>query len=612
MSGLQLEEIQAHLGQHFRSVGENQSEWDRYWFAYKNEFWQRPNPWSGIAPSFSIKVQTNRIFPFVQKYIANLLFRAPRAEISMPGVYEMSRGRRGKLGKEAASKVAALANEWLKRSDLQESTTYALQLALFHGAAAYKLTPNRFPGRVVDKLGVSVLPRWDVLWDERETNYEQQLFRGHVRYERVDWVEETLKVQIPEEKRETLGGMYGEEDDNKQELRNVRRYVRVLEFYDFLSREMQYYHVIGGPGTSYPVIEKLGEAKPFPYPLANGRPGVPIVPLVVANEPSRPLAGMSAVRRIYQFNAELNLMLTILANAMRRDASRTTFVPKGVFGKEAWKAINEAKDGSIVELEVQQIRDLRELMHTFELPQFSQHLDKYRGWLIEEHASTSDITQIQQGQAGKYLSATEVEQLASAGEVSATEVGVRVTQSVARTTELALAAFAAGGKNFYVRLPDGSEEALSRAEIDQPWVVDIEDGGATPMRMAKAQAGFLQVQNVLMSLVSVASAPDIPPGPPDPSTGISAQPQQMVTHEMRAMARAQIEYIKSKWNLPDSMSWDVLVSSSAMSEQAAKEEEDRKEAEETAALEAKVRELLEAKVEQQSAAPAPVPPPEVV
>lgn len=592
--GLTTHEVEDIVAGKLKVVGEAMPDWELWRHAYNSDFWKYANMWSGIATqkAMPIKVQTNRIFDYVQKFVANLLFRSPRAEISIPAVREVGPGRKSSLDlKGVAPKVTALANEWLKRSDVQEASTYALQMALFHGASAYKVSPGRFSSRVVDKMGVSVVPLWDVLWDDRETSYEQQLYRGHMRWERVDWVEKTFSTKVDDGDREALPGPYGERDvERPMEDRNVRRYVRVLEFYDMVSRQQRFYLVCGGAGARSATLKLIGEPKPFPYPLANGRPGIPIVPVIVANEPSRPLAGLSAVKRQYQFNAELNLMLTILANAMRKDAARNTFVPKGALTNDAWKQIEAAEDGSIIELATDAI-NLKELFHTVQLPQFSQHIDKYRGWLMDEQQATSGISSIQQGQQGKYLSATEAEFLANSGEIAATEVGSRLVQSVSRLTELAIAAFAASGKTFLVQMPDGSEQELTSQELNQPWVVDIEDAASTPMRLAKRQSGFLQVQKILLDLVTVASVPEVEPATAIPGAAPAAPPPPAVTPETRAMARAQIDFIRTQWDLPETMGWESLSQETPTDP----EEQPKPEPE----LEQRVKELFESKLAEQ-------------
>lgn len=604
------DEVAEALHEHGEWVQDRLDLWERFNKAYSSKFWQGGDPWGGKLPtsgdnSLPIKISTNRIFGQVQRYISHLYFRAPRAEVNMPGVLEGARGRgRPKSLGELPSKASALLNEFLARSDAQEAGTYALQLALFHGASAYKLTPNRRGKRVLDAYGVSVVPRWDVLWDDRETAFDQQLYRGHVRYERIDWVHEVLspivkadlRKLVPDNEATYLPGPFGQEWDPERR-RRPRRYVRILEWYDLLDDvdgtggALCYYLV---KGHRNPSIVPLGERLPLPYPQPNGRPGVPLVPVVIAHEPSRPLAGLSVVERMYYFNAELNLMLSIIANAMRRDACRYNLVHKGVLGPDAIEKIRRAEDGEVIEIDRSQAPDLGKVFQTFQLPQFGQSLDKYRQWLYDEESATSGISDIMAGKQGNYLSATEAEFLASAGEASALEVGARLTQALARLSELGLSAFAARKTDLQVRLPSGDYVNLSPEELDEPLVVDIVDAASTPMQRAKRQTGFLAVQKLLSELVAVASSPDELPGPdgqPVPNT---------ITPEQREMAIAQIEYIVTQWDLPETLGWDMISGQGETQKKALK-----KEAKE------RVLKLLDAKAAEMEGQGPALPPPQI-
>jgi hypothetical protein len=603
---LHHEEVEDAVAGHYEWVTEQMPEWDAYLRAYKGEFWKGANPWSSLMDdSLPIKMESNRLFDYVQKFIANLLFRAPRAEVAPPGIEEDSPGR-PRDHSAAAAKVAALGNEWLLRSGAQRESTHGLQQSLFYGSAGYKLTPNRFATLPLDKFIVSIIPRWDAIWDDRETNTEQQLYRGHIRYERIDWVEYMFPgTDVPESLRCALPGPNGEHSSVQESVNRTRpkRYCKVLEFYDLLARRGRYYLATEGRNPSLTLI--AGSEGPLPYPLANGRPGIPIVPLLVANEPSRPLAGMSAMKRQYRLVAEMNLLLTILANALRRDATRLSFMPQELLTKEVVDKIKAAKDGDVIPVPTGNM-DWVKLIHTMQLPAFSQHLDKYKGWLLDESQATSGISNLQQGKQGNYLSATEAEFLANSGETAATEVGARLTDAMSRLVEIAVAAHATQRKNLSVKMPDGKKQRLTPDEMRHPWVVNIEDAAATPMRLAKRQQGFIGVQKVLLDLSAVASAPDVQQQPAAAGMEAAAPPAPGVTEEMRRMARAQMNFIATQWEL-DSMSWDAI----AMGLKEKKPQPTEPEPVDPE-LEAKVTALLSNAVAQGEQLPVPPTPPPLV
>jgi hypothetical protein len=611
---LGLDEITDAVAAHQETMTRLSVEWDRWLSAYRGEFWAgNRHPWGGTIElgKLPIKMESNRLEDYIQKFVANLLFRAPRADVAIPGVLEARGAGRPSDLTQASVKVTALCNEWMVRTGLQQESTSALQQALFYGAAGYKLAHNRHGKLPLDRFTACVVSRWECLWDERESSFEQQLYRGHFRYERCDWVEHVFGYTVPEELRMPLPGPHGEQNSalDKDGKQRPRRYCKVLEFYDLLSRSTRWFLTTDGQHPTLTEIEK-GRG-PLPFELANGRPGVPLIPVIAANEPGRPLAGMSMIKRQYRITAELNLMLTILANAMRRDATRLSFMPEELLTKPVQEAIRRAEDGEVIPVPTKDI-DWTKLIHTMKLPEFSQHIDKYRGWLMEEAQATSGISNIQRGQQGNYLSATEAEFLANSGETAATEVGARLTESLSRLVEMAIAAYGGPkGTPLSVRMPDGKIETLSPEELRHPWMVDIEDAAATPMRLAKRQQGFLGVQKTLLDLVTIASTPELQeqlPAAAAPTAAAMGAPAAAgasppVTPEMRNMARAQMNFIATQWEL-DTMSWEAIsagVDKKSPPKNKAPEPVDPE-------LESKVIDLLEAKQNMQPP-PVPQPPP---
>jgi hypothetical protein len=529
--------------------------------AYETRFWDN-HPWAGIPGfrsaeiEFPVRVEVNQVWPFVATHVSNLAMRSPRVECELPAIVPTKAGRPADYS-EAPAKVTAFGDEWIRHGDLQEVSTYALTSALFSGASAFKLGLRPKSKLVTNRVWVRAMPKWEAIWDDRASTWDQQSYRGHLRQERIDLAR--FLVQDP------LEGVEGEPLDDpvlnfnrpmtsslSTERHRLKKYVRLLEFYDLIAEEQRFYVVEGRDKSAR--VRPVGKAKPIPFEMANDRPGVTIVPLVLSNVPEYPLKGISAVSRVYQLNAEVNLLLTIIANGLRRDAARIAVGHEGGFPDQLVTAIKEAKDGTVVL--VPKNINLDNLLRHIEWPGFSSTLDKYKLWLAEARQDSQGFSDLMQGRQGKYLSATEAEILAGSGESTAVEIGLRMSEAMGRSMELVYTMTASTmdeGERFVVRTTDGDAN-LTRKELELPWTVGILDAASTPVRDAKKKDGFLQVQPQMLELTKIASM-DLDAQVPGPDGAPAPQP---ITPEVQRMAQLQLDQIVQLWGLPETMTWRSL------------------------------------------------------
>lgn len=543
--------------------------WAMYSRAYRTEFWTGANRWS-VLPGmekagttddpFPVKVEANQVWPFVQSHVSNLYFRAPRCELEFPAVSAVTTGRYLD-DVTAVRRVTVFDDEWIKRSDIQELSTYGLQLSLFHGVSAYKLGLKPNPKGVMDRVWVDVVPFWELLWDDRARSWEQQAYRGHIRYERVDRAEEIVGAEIEDTELEVLPDVLEWENAGepyRTRETHAKKYVRVLEFYDLLANEQRFYLVSGRQGGC--TLKPIGKVLPIPWELPSGRPGVPILPIVLSNEPEFPLKGVSSVARVYQMNSETNLLLTIVANMMRRDSARISLAKAGL-GKAFEQAVRDAIDGTVVFVPDNiNLAEVKNALHTIDWGRASETLDKYRAMLAEGRQDSQGISDLMQGKQGKYLSATEADILAGSGETAALEIGTRMAESMARALELVNVMIAGTMKKrekFSVRTEKGREK-ISRAELELPWTVGIVDSGTTPVRLQKRKAELQAVQKPYLEMVKIASSPE-----PDPAAPAPVDPATVVSPELRTAARLMLDYTVQLYQLPESLTWTALSARSA-------------------------------------------------
>jgi hypothetical protein len=559
--GFEVDEIEGFVRGLDEEVTARAPLWAMYSRAFRSEFWSDRNPWSGLPgmgssdDPFPVKIESNQIWPFVQAHVSNLFYRAPRTEIEFPAVTEVAKGRPYD-DTTAARRIKAFADEWIRRSDSQEISTYALQLNLFHGLSAYKLGLKQRATGIMDRVWVDAIPYWELLWDDRARSFDQHTYRGHIRWERLDRAREIVDDDLVDVHGEVLPDVVDDEGTRGVEReRRPKKFVRLLEFYDLIAGKQRFFVASGyGAGVS---LKEYGSPLPIPWKLPNGRPGVPIIPMILSNEAGSPSKGVSAVARVYGIASETNLILTIAANQMRRDAASISVLDSSA-PDSLVQAIKDAVDGTVVKLDKANT-NIEKLVKTIDWGRRSESMDKYKKMLVDAKQDSQGMSDLMQGKQGNYLSATEADILAGSGETTAIEIGQRMSEAMARMVELVLVMIADTiGKDgkLHVRTVQ-ARETLTHEELMLPWTVAIVDSGTTPVREGKRKQEFVAVQPVLISLATIASSKPAPAAgaPPDPAA--AQQPQY--SDETRLMAQQLLDYLVQLYGLPETMSWRSIV-----------------------------------------------------
>ena len=551
VKGLDLNQTTAAVALHLKAMDDSAEEFLWWESAYEGFFW-RNSPF-GEMPKVPTKFETNMIWPFIAAHLSNLYYRAPRTKVRPPALVVGS----GRPADPAdTSTLEALLDDWLIRAEVKEQVSYAYQLALMFGMAAFKLCVDE-DGDALSRIRVDVVPRWECLWDERAT-VNQQTYRGHLRYELVSTAEEIVGVPLRNVegiRPVSLPGWMDKIDRTESDLREESEldlYVHLLEFYDFEADQLRFYIVDGGNGGT-PRLVQVGKALPMPWPTPDGRGGVPMIPVVLANKPNLPMSGIPAVRRIYQHNAETNLMLSIVASKMREDAGDVTAYKPEAFDKEFNEAVSSGDLSRWVKVK-DSVGPLDALWATVPKSKFAESLPMYKGWVESARQDAQGFSDIMTGRQGKYLSATEAELLAGAGEATATEIASRMAAVVGKVCELFLSILreTAGGS---IRIQRGSEVVtVDRKLLDRSYSVELQDSASTPVRDGQKKTEIQQIQGPLMELVKLAAPAPAPPAVP----GQPAQPVPQLAGEVRAAAAALVDYIVTLYQLPEALKWASL------------------------------------------------------
>lgn len=532
------------LNDTMRRFEKRRQTWRWHRAAYKTEFWTE-NKWDKVLEGddgLPIKVQVNQVLPFIAAQIANLFYRLPRTSAQLPNVYETTPGRQP--GSGWPDIVTGYLDEWIVRSGMQRKSTYAYQQALLYDASGFKVGVDmkRKKGDMISRSWVRPIPRWELLIDEETEDEDQEAYRGHLRWERVDRVEALVGAPLPSGLKPEAMVDYLDRPTGPDEQR-LKRYVRILEYYDLIEQEQRFYLVSGSTDGSYRA-QQLGDTAPIPYEMPDGTPGVPIIPVVLSNVPEYPLQGVAAAGRIYQLNAERNFMMTVLANSMRRRAGLALLYKD--LDDAVIAALEKGRDLALIKVEGPGSEgSLESKIAPIKLPPMDSSLPEYLGALQQAWSDTQGASDLQQGKQLKYATASESQLLAGYGEASSGDLQQRMVFAISQCAALQLVMTGEhmGKRGITVRV-EGKPQQLTKDMCEMPWTIGIVDSAATPVRDMRKRDAFQQAQPVLLELTRIAAGKD--------EKGADLPP------EVVKQAQEQLNYMVQLYGLPEQMGWDAL------------------------------------------------------
>jgi hypothetical protein len=550
---------------HFRERLEEQPELSRIRAAHDGKFWDQGHPWKGLVGAVDVKLQVNVILPYVRSFLSNLFYRNPRTEARPPRVRPKKAGRPKLIDNEQVELVQAFYDEFLARPEVQSCALIAYHIALTSHAAAFKVGCDKAfadPGDPLSAVWLDVLPRWEVIFDDRARLWERQRYRGHVRWEPIEIARELLENDLADVDRHALPDHLAPDDKDKG---RDESYVQVLEWYDLTSTDRKHLgqrwflvdgSIEGGEGRgSLTVTEYPKAAKVIPWRWPTGRPAVPIEPVILWNSPELPLKGIPPTRGLYEKAAEKNLLLSLVASGMRLDAARKVVYDKSrLTGDELEEFLERSVDQEFMGVNAN--GPLTDLFVEVPTPSLAPSLDKYAAWLEGARQDESVGSDLQRGRQGKYLSATEAELLSEYSESTTGEIAKRMDDAIGRVCKLVgLVVADMSPDGLHVQL-GGEVAKLSPELLLEPWTLRIIDAASTPVREAQRRQEFMTIQGPLVELAKLASAPSsTPPAQP----GAPAPTESEVTPAVAKLAQRMLDYTVQLWQLPAGMSWQALV-----------------------------------------------------
>lgn len=539
---LSLDEVNDALRSHLDEMAASRAEWRRFRAAYATRFWA-----DGIGARFfadrddvdealPIKVEVNQVYSFVSSHVANLQYRDPGVTARLPTAMGSKPGRRRDLSR-LPDAMSSLGNEFLRRAEVRQDIKQAYHLALMYDASALKLT-MRDAEDPIDRFAVQAIPRWEAVWDPLTVDAQRPAYIGHLRYERIDLARQLLGVPLDAEA--VALDDYLIEDNGRR--KGYRGYVRILEFYDLVGMEQRYYLVDGT--TTSATARQVGETAPLPFVARRGMTGCPITPVVLSPTPEYPLMGISAVRRVYQINAEQNLILTILANAMRHDANTVWLYAKDRgLSEEALLKMRHALPGEQIGIDAGEVGDLSRIITQLPTAQLPPSLTAFVGLLVEARRDVQASSDMQQGRQGSYLSATEATQIAAYGELNNAILQTEMQAAVAKTLRLFAAGLAEERATVSALVGDDWMQ-LTPDDLELPWDLRVSDANGTPIREAQRKAEFAALRPALLETAMMASGKGpTPEGLPEPVV---------------QLAQHSLDYMQQLYDLPENFAWGML------------------------------------------------------
>lgn len=542
---LSADDVNDALQAHMHEMNAARPEFRRFRSAYANRFWADRVGHSFFRDSaelderLPVKVEVNQLYSFVSSHVANLQYRDPGVTARLPTAAGTRPGRRRDMS-TLPDAVSAIGNEWLRRTSIREDTTQAYFLSLMYDAAALRITmcDAKDP---LDRFGVQAIPRWEAVWDPLTVDGQRPAYIGHMRYEHIAAARKLTGDPLTNAPKSVLQD-YLVEDAGRH--RGYTGYVRILELYDLIGEEQRFYLVHGT--TTSATCEQVGESAPLPF-KHRGRPidGCPIVPVVLSPTPEYPLMGISAVRRVYQINAEQNLILTILANAMRQDATTIWLYAKSQgITEDVLAKIRSAQPGEAVGIDAEQLpADLSKIMAQLPTAQMPPSLVQFVQLLVAARRDVQASSDMQQGRQGAYLSATEATQIAAYGEMNNAILQTRMQSAVSRTLHLFTQGLAEEGEAVSALVGD-EWLSVTPEDLELPWDLRISDANSTPIREQQRKTEFASLRPAILETAMLAA-------------GKGPEGAEIAAPVVK-LAQNMLDHFQKLYDLPDNFAWAAL------------------------------------------------------
>lgn len=542
-------------------VQRNRPRWKMYRAAYETKFWEETNQFTSTfqdrTPAIDqesdlpIRVEINRVLPWVQSYITNLFYKGARTALVPDSVL-----REGQevVNKDIKAAVAELCDRFLNDAAVQLQAAYGFQMALMYGAVAWKLGADDKvqSEHAVDAVWAEVIPPWECFWDRNESRIKNARYLGQVSWwqkEEVDRRGFIIPEGIKPNPRPDLVKM-GERNVTELPQNAPSAYYRILELYDRTevfeaeSEEKamgtRAYYLVSMEAQDFSHLHLL-EKGPVPHTWPNGKPLIPIIPVVLENVPEHPLEAAPPVAPVYEMTAELNMAATVTANQYRRDAARVGWYDKNQLDEEALATLTSGRDSVVAGIETNPDQPP---IRWVDPPRDANKQPRYESTLQQGLLEVQGTSPQSRGQQGAYLTATEAQVINDYDQSTFGLYRKRMDKAIARVCEAYLRVLMdsmkdRGEKTLRVRVGKEIVEVGEKA-LDRKWTVTIIDTANTPVAEQRRKTELLSIIGQFLELLGII-APDNP-------------------QVLAEGAKVMLAEIVRLWDLPADLDPDVLLS----------------------------------------------------
>lgn len=575
--GIRLDIVDAHLKAHHDRTAERRALWEQMASVADGRAWD-----DGVVKpprSTPVRVTVNTLRPFLDRMVAQLFVRMPKHVVKRPKVRSLSR-RGGRLEERDAEAVGVALDEWVERAEVQGVEDAALRMALLFDGAAIRLgyDPAR-KDHALNRVWVAPVPPWEALWDPLATSASTGTYKAHLRWETLETVEELLTGGIEDEAAEEvvcerlrkLARAIPDELTRRNDTDHPAQHVLLLDYWSLCERGEERQLTVpcaygeGGVPTVAreflpPDQQVEAEGLAVPYVWPDGRPAVPLVPLILAGSTGYPMRATGVARTAHDESVEKTRLHSMVSSAVYRDFARQVAYDAGKhnLSEATCNALRNPLDHEVVPIETVEGKPLGsnvgEVFAPIQFPELSQTLDKARFWLGAASSESTPLSTLGQGRTEdlKYASATTIDALSRGDAASSSSVQERMRTALGQVSALALRIAAQeGGPGLAVTVGDDEVE-LPVAKLRAAWLVSVRDPAvAESERLGRNQQAQAAV-SLILELLDIATSAD-----------------PAVTEPRKVAAQRSIDMVVDAFRLPEGLRWGALQQAKPKREQAA-------------------------------------------
>ena len=514
-------EVRDIIKSHNKWVSDHEGSWQGIRDAFEDQFWDSKSDTAFhrtvTAEAYPIRTQVNRVRPWVQAHGDSIFYRGINPSVEPDPLV------RDELPPDTYKSVETLLRAWILRQKLNQITDAAYQMGLMYNAFGLKLGVDSDVKHPVDAAWIEVIPPWECVWDRNDRAGRRPRYLGHTFDEKRSVIAHDYKKDL-EDRDIDISKVHGRklpDDLGRTKTASGEEqgaYVRILELYDLTThheletedgkvkthgQKRVYLVDIGTYGDNSIDGAVLIHEAPIPFTDAAGRAAAPIVAGLLSTLPDKPMEGVAEAQTIYDLEAEQNACMTFLANAMRRDASRTILYNKDKAGKAA-QEVAKGKDLMLVGIDGQ----VDGVFKPLEVPAMSDTLFKYYSHLDQARQDTAHLSPNSQGEPMKYVTATETSRLAEHSETTLGHLRLRMDRCLSEALSVALRVISRAMSNsdgITVRVGEDTAE-ITREMLDAHWVITVSESAATPMAEAQRRAEANEILPKLTELLTIIEA----------------------------------------------------------------------------------------------------------